>query len=65
MKKKSITEWTKKQKEMILDALLLNKSTKDSELIKFGIVDKQGRITLKGESIGRHIAAEKHPEWNL
>lgn len=61
---KQTKEWTKKQKELILDALLLNRLTKDPELIKLNIVDKQGRITLKGESIARHLAAEKHPEWN-
>lgn len=52
--------FNKKQKEMILDAHLLNKLIKDPELIKAKIVDKQGRITLHGDSVARSIAAEKH-----
>lgn len=54
---------SKKQQEQILDAHLLNKSIKDPDLIKEKIVDKQGRITMHGESVARKIAAGRHPEW--
>lgn len=56
------TTFNKKQKEMILDAHLLNKAIKDPDLIKAKIVDKQGRITQHGDSVARKIAAEKHEE---
>lgn len=55
---------TKKQKEMIMDAHLLNKVFKDPDLIKAKIFDKQGKITLHGESVARNIAQTKHAvEW--
>jgi len=53
-------ELNKKQKEMIMDAHLLDKLVKDPDLIKQKLVDKQGRITLKGETVARSIAADKH-----
>lgn len=55
-------ELNKKQKEMVLDAHLLNKVFKDPELIKAKIMDKQGRITMHGESIARKLAQTKHAE---
>jgi arsenate reductase-like glutaredoxin family protein len=58
-------ELNKKQKEMLMDAHLLDKMVKDPDLIKAKLVDKQGRITLLGESEARKIAAVKHKsEWS-
>ena len=53
-------ELSKKQKDLLMDAHLMDKPLKDADLLKAKLVDKQGKVTTRGIKECHNIAAAKH-----